>query len=612
MRAGVRSREHILAGALFLATLAVYVNTLTFDFVNLDDPHYIVNHSVIREGITAEGLGWIATQVHLGNWHPLASFSHMLDCELFGLNPAGHHFTSVLLHSVNTALLFLVLASMTSHVWPAALAAGLFGLHPLHVESVAWISQRKDVLSMLFGLLTVAAYIRFARKPVVPRYLPVVGLYTLALLSKGMLVTLPFVLLLLDYWPLRRFARDEDSPYKGEKPQDLVIEKFPLFALAAVLSFVTFRVQSAPGTMTSLDSVTLFARISNAADAYTTYLLHTIWPFGLIPFYPHPGQAIDVASTVVNVFLLSFFTFGACWYCRRYPYLLVGWLWYLGTLVPVIGLVQVGSQGMADRYTYFPLVGIFVLVSWGLSDIASNRARIRLALSWAVPMVIILLAALSWIQANHWKDSESLWRHSLRYRADNAFPHLMLGYALVDKKAFDEAEVVLGRARDLSENPKSRHWAEFSLGRVDFEQGRPAEAEAHFRETLRLFPEAQGVDFYLGKCLLERGAVAEAKEYLDKALATDSSSGEAHLPLGLAISALGDIEGALPHFLKAVDHDPSNPLAYANLGSAMLRLGRESEALTAFERALELMKNEHPNRTQVQSAVIELRERLEK
>ncbi|MBL7207805.1 MAG: glycosyltransferase family 39 protein, partial [Desulfobacterales bacterium] len=401
-------REGVVCLFLALTVLAVYWQVGNHEFVNYDDKDYITENQHVQAGLTLKSIAWAFTSTHAGNWHPLTWLSHMLDCQIYGLNPCGHHFTSVFFHILNSILLFLVFKRMTGAFWKSAFVAALFALHPLHVESVAWAAERKDVLSAFFWMLTMGSYIRYVERPGTNRYLLVLLFFALGLMAKPMLITLPFVLLLLDYWPLGRFhvRKPEAAQPSEEKPQkdtkskkrksrkrlaknavqakkttgsdyqwslalSLLWEKIPLFVLAAASSVVTFFVQQSGGAVRSLDALPLFVRISNALVSYISYIVKMILPHNMAILYPHPKD-FSIWQVAGACLLLACISFIAIRSMKRYPYFAVGWLWYLGTLVPVIGLVQVGLQSMADRYTYIPLTGIFIIIAWGISDLAAK------------------------------------------------------------------------------------------------------------------------------------------------------------------------------------------------------------------------------------------------
>jgi len=415
----------LLGAALALLTLAAYLPTFHNGFVNLDDGFYVTGNPRVREGITRASVAWALTANVANNWHPLTLLSHLLDVQLFGLDPAGHHTTSLLLHLANTLLLFAVLRGMTGTLWRSAAVAALFAVHPAHVESVAWVAERKDVLSALFWILAMAAWTSYARRPSLGRYLLVALMMGLGLMAKPMVVTLPFSLLLLDVWPLERISL-------GWKR--LVAEKLPLLALSAAASLVTLRYQQT--SLAPLDLVPWSLRLANAAVSYATYLGKLLLPRNLAVFYPIP-LAIPIWQVAGAAALLAALTALAVWKARRAPWLLVGWLWFLGTLVPVIGLVQVGRQAMADRYTYIPSIGLFMAIVWGIAGLARER---RMILAVASAAVIALLAVGTWTQTGYWRDSVTLYRHALAVTRGNYVAHVGLAKALVAKRDWEGAE----------------------------------------------------------------------------------------------------------------------------------------------------------------------------
>lgn len=412
-------RPLLLAAALALLTLAAFLPSLENGFVNLDDGFYVTGNPMVKRGLTREGFAWAWTVNVANNWHPLTVLSHMLDCTLFGLHAAGHHGTSLLLHLANVLLLFEVLRRMTGSLARSAAVAGLFAVHPLHVESVAWVAERKDVLSAFFWILAMGAWSRYARQPSIGRYLLVALMMTLGLMAKPMVVTLPFALLLLDVWPLRR-------PRLGW----LVVEKLPLLALSAVASLVTLRYQTT--SLVPLEVLPWHMRLANAAISYVVYLGKTVLPRKLAVFYPIPIE-IQTWKAVGAAALLLVLTALAFWKARKAPWFLVGWLWFLGTLVPVIGLVQVGRQAMADRYTYIPSIGLFLAVCWGVPELVGSR-RPRSALAGATVLILLVLTAVTRAQVRHWSNSVTLFTHALAVTRDNYVAHEAMAKALMSRK----------------------------------------------------------------------------------------------------------------------------------------------------------------------------------
>src|SRR5580704_10167611 len=394
--------------ALAGLTWLIFGQTLWHDFVNYDDPRYVYENTRITGGLSISGIAWAFTHIHSLNWHPLTTISHMLDCQLYGLKAGWHHFTNVLLHTLATILLFRALEQMTGAVWRSAFVGAVFAIHPLRVESVTWIAERKDVLSGVFFMLTLLAYVCYVRSPRVGRYLVVVFLFVCGLMSKPMLVTLPFVLLLLDYWPLARI--------KGQFGKR-VLEKIPLIALSAVSSIITFLVQK--GAVGRAEDLPILERINNAVVSYVLYIWQMLWPVNLAVFYPHPENRLPFWETASCLLLLICITAVAIGLRKQRPYLVTGWLWYLGMLVPVIGLVQVGWQGRADRYTYLPQIGLYIAATWGVADVTALYRYQRATLSAAAVALIGALSLCAWVQTSYWRDSERLFRHALAVTTNN-------------------------------------------------------------------------------------------------------------------------------------------------------------------------------------------------
>jgi hypothetical protein len=475
-------RPILLAGALALLTLIAFLPSLWNGFVNLDDPLYVTNNRVVKKGFTWEGLAWVRTANVANNWHPLTMLTHMLDCQLFGVKAAGHHGTSLFLHLANVLLLFEVLRRMTGSPWRSAAAAGLFAVHPLRVESVAWVAERKDVLSALFWILAMGAYGRYVREPSPKRYLPVVLAMALGLMAKPMVVTLPFALLLLDVWPLGRLRLDE--PGRARRLGRLMIEKLPLFALSAAGSLVTIKYQTT--SLVTLEALPWSMRLSNVAVGYATYVGKTLLPRNLAVFYPIPLE-IPAWKALATAALLLVLTALAVWRARKAPWFLVGWLWFLGTLVPVIGIVQVGRQAMADRYTYIPSIGLSLAICWGIPALAASR-RWRPVLAGATVLALLTLTALTWFQVRHWSDSVTLFRHALAVTQGNYVAHVALAKSLAAK----------------------RDWAG---------------AAEQFRRTLALRPGLREARIGLRESLRRAGQSGEDRDALRKAQPRDEKDG---------------------------------------------------------------------------------------
>jgi tetratricopeptide (TPR) repeat protein len=556
---------------LALVTLLVYLPASRDGFVNYDDQDYVTENSVVQKGLTWTGIKWAFTTGHASNWHPLTWLSHMADCELFGLNPGAHHLVNVLFHTVNAVLLLLLLFRMTGALWPAAFVAALFAWHPLHVESVAWISERKDVLSTFFALLTLLAYARYAQhvtsdmcqvtrtnsasSPVTRHpsrfYWLALLFFALGLMSKPMLVTLPFVMLLLDYWPLHRLSSGTGRPATA---LHLAWEKWPFFLLTIVSCVVTFLVQSqrSGDAVASLELVPLHYRFCNALVSYGLYLLKMVWPVGLAVFYPLPGHLTwilmaAITSAVILVIISSF-----VWQAgRAHAYLPVGWLWFLGTLVPVIGLVQVGGAALADRYTYIPSIGVFIAVTFGLCDLADRFQFPKKAIATTAVLILATSLILTENQLRYWHDSETLFAHALAVTKNNHVAHVNLGVALEQK-------------------------------------GKLNEALAEYRAAEQLAPELYHIHNNLGNLLDNLGHPNEALIEYRWAVLLNPSLPSLHNGEGMILAELGRFDEGLCQFKEASRLDPTYPWAHLEIGKLRLKQGRDAEAIDELRAALRI------------------------
>ena len=560
-------RDVLVCLFLIVITLAVYWQTRNHEFVSYDDDAYVIENPHVQAGLTRQAIIWSFTTTHVANWHPLTWLSHMMDCQLYGLNPSGHLLTNVLFHLVNTVLLFLLLNRITGASWRSGFVAALFAVHPLHVESVAWVAERKDVLCTLFWLLTMWAYIYYVEKPRLHRYLLTLLTLGLGLMAKPMLVTLPFVLLLLDYWPLGRFqagpagSNDQGqvqvplSSVKTRSPSSrLIWEKAPLFVVSLASCVVTFLVQQKGGAVETVEAFPLTIRIGNALVSYVSYMGKMIWPQGLAVFYPHPGTSLPGWQAVAAGLLLIFITIGVIRAGRKRAYLTVGWLWYLGTLVPVIGLVQVGAQALADRYTYVPLIGLFIMISWFIPDLLTGWRHRGIVLGGAAVTVVSALMVCTWMQLQHWKNDITLFEHALKVTANNYLAHDSLGNALA-------------------------------------QQGMLEQGIAHYQEALKINPNLVNTHNNLGVALLKRGEINRAIAQYYQALRLKYDSAETHNNLGVALFNLGQLDKAIGHYLTAIKLDPKFSKAHNNLGNALARKGMLDEAISQYFRALELKTN---------------------
>ena len=503
-------RSLLICFALSAAIVIVYWHVFNNSFIDFDDPLYVTKNASVQSGLTWQSIKWAFTTNQAYNWHPLTWLSHIIDCRLFGLEPAGHHFTSVLLHITNTMLLFLVLMLSTGSFWPAFFVAGLFALHPLHVESVAWISERKDVLSTFFWLLTMLFYIRYVHRPRLTAYLPVMLAFALGLMAKQMLVTLPFVLLLMDYWPLQRF------PVTGKKQKRLneqsaeatfskcFAEKIPLLFLSLAASIIVYKIQDKVALVKSVSAIPFVYRIGNAIVAYVKYIIKMFYPIHLGVLYPHPGRNLPIWQAFAAACVLIFITGFVIRYARSRRWLPVGWFWFLGSLVPVIGLVQVGLQSMADRYTYIPLIGLFIIIAWGVAEIVTRYKHTKKA------VVIVCLAALSglsvltYLQVGYWNNSMTLYAHTVKVTKNNDIMCYNLGQLYLREGNIEQAIKYFSDAVLIKPDQPTIHK---NLGNLLMKQGRNNEAIEEFREVLKYSPNDKSVRQQLNTLLsIQRNA----------------------------------------------------------------------------------------------------------
>ena len=583
----------VICFVLIVLVLAAMSRVLHNDFVNYDDDRYVYENLHVKNGPTLDNLAWALTTTYASNWHPVTWISHMLDARLYGLNPLGHHLTSLLIHLANTLILFGLLRRMTGSRWASALTAALFGVHPLHVESVAWVSERKDVLCALFWLLATWAYVRYTERPNGRRYAAVLVLFALGLMSKPMIVTFPLTLLLLDYWPLRR---REQSSVNSERRARLVLEKTPLFAMSAASCVITYVAQCKGFAVGTLERLPLGERAANAVVSYVVYTAKVFVPYPLAAFYPHPKDTLPALYVIGASVLLVGITLAA-WRLRNRPYLLVGWLWYVVTLFPVIGLMQVGWQGMADRYTYVPLVGLFIAVlgSMGVWENGSvsvrNSHTLLLTHPHAVLLTVVSLAAVvafgvvSWGQCAYWKDSITLFTHALRVTRSSPVAEDNLAVALSNLGKLDEA--IIHHRRALGIEPE---WADahFNLGSTYLKAGRSDKAIPEFRAALRVNPRHAQALNNLGAALLVTGHPDEAAACMSEAVRVQPDYYRAYMNLATAFSDLGRWDDALAALRKAVSLDPSSPDARQNLGITLAQTGQPVEAIAEFREALRL------------------------
>ena len=578
---------------LVVITFAVFGQTLGFDFVNYDDNDYVYANPEVTRGLTFQGIGWAFTHFHASNWHPLTWISHMLDCQFYGLNPAGHHLTNVLLQATAAILLFLVLRQMTGFLWRSAFVAAVFAIHPLRVESVAWVAERKDVLSGVFFMLIIGAYVRYAQRRRPRDYVLVLVLFAMGLMCKPMLVTLPLVLLLLDYWPLNRGAARAGGPGRFLVLRRLMVEKLPLFGLAAGSCIITIFAQTA--ALQPLEKVSLSLRVGNALISYVVYLGQMFWPSDLVVLYPFSPREVGLTSVALSVAVLAVISTGV-FILRRHRYLMTGWLWYLVMLAPVIGILQVGEQARADRYTYLPQIGLYLLLAWAVAELGAGWRYRRALLGGCSMIILVALIFCARAQAAYWRNSELLWTHTLACAPDNKIAHNNLGIALFQNGRLDGAVLHYQKALEMDPNYGEAH---YNLGNALRKKGRVDEAIWHYQKVLQREPKNADVHNNFGNALIQKGDVAGAIAQYQKALATDPQSAPAHFNLGNALLQSGRTAEAIAQYQQVFHIDPDhvenlNKLAWmlATSAPAPLRDGRQAVELA--QRANQLTGGTNP------------------
>ena len=619
---------------LIAVIIIPYLQVINFDFVSYDDELYVTENPYVQKGISPEGIQWAFTTFHSANWHPITWLSHMLDCELYGLNSGAHHWTNVEFHIANTVLLFLILFMMTQELWKSAFVAALFALHPLHVESVAWVSERKDVLSTFFGLLTIAAYCSYVKKSSAKYYMLVIAFLSIGLMAKPMLVTLPFVLLLLDYWPLKRFQypknENNDLSQSGKKIyvgfkglMRLILEKIPLFIPVAISCVLTFLAQKSESALTPLGALILKDRIANALVSYVTYVFKAFWPSKLAVFYPHPGNTpawqITVAALLIAVaILLSIRT------VKKYPYIAVGLFWYLGTLVPVIGLVQVGNQAMADRYTYIPLIGLFIIFTWGVSDLLKKWHCRKPFFGIFATIILTALISNTFFQLRYWKNSITLFENAVKVTKNNYKSQNNLGTAFV---AVDLDEAISHYKAALKMKPDYAV-ALYNLGNVFIMKGETDKAIEYYMKALHIKPDYLDVLNNLGTAFINKKKYDHASLYLKRALELNPrqtgvrnnlanvlfmqgkhdeavlqyqeilkfnpENADAHYNLAYVLTIEGRINKAILHYEETIRINPRYSKAHYNLGNILLNQGKIKEAFTHFAETVKFKPDYAP------------------
>ncbi len=584
-----RARLEVAGVGIFLVVLtwAVFGQTAHHQFINYDDPLYVLDNAHVRAGLTWPGIVWAFTHVHSQNWHPLTTISHMLDCQLFGLHPGAHHAVNVLWHSIVAVMLFVFLRRATGSLWRSAFVAAIFAVHPLRVESVAWIAERKDVLSGVFFVLTLVAYVAYTRKQTLGRYVTMSILFACGLMSKPMLVTMPLILLLLDYWPLGRFEKS--------KVTKLAIEKIPLFALSAGSIGATLWAQNF--ALGSTEFLPLKWRIINALFSYFEYVRQLFWPIDLIPFYVHPENRLETWRLVLAVVILICVTAIAIVRRHKNPYLIVGWLWYLIMLVPVIGIVQVGLQGHADRYTYLPHIGLYIALVWLIWDLTkclaprSDSARAeraqKILLSGAGALIVGTFSILSWKQTTLWRDTETLWRHTLTVTPDSDVAHAGLGGILFVRGQIDESIDHYESALRLRDGNMAAH---FGLGRALAAKQRTDAAILHFQKALTIQPDFVAASNDLGVLFASKGEIKNAIAAWRQTLSVDPDNADAlnniaWMRATAADAELRDGREALDLAQRAIRSGGENPVVLRTLAAAQAEVGQFGDAVATAERA---------------------------
>jgi len=573
---------------LFVTTFTVYYPVLDYDFVNFDDPLYLEENRFVPMGLSKESIIWAFTDgiSTTGYWAPLTLLTLLLDYQIYGMQAGGYHLTNLLLHCITTLLLFLFFRRITGALWSSFLVAILFAIHPLHVESVAWVSARKDVLSTLFWILTLWAYAKYTESPGTGRYTIALILFICGLTAKPMLVTLPLILLLLDYWPLGRFPVSGAASrhislrnYRG-----LIVEKLPFIIIALVAALGAYIGQRAVGTVTPLTGIGLGTRISNTLVAYSGYLKDMFWPVNLAVLYPHPGD-LPVWMPLLSAVLLCGITIVVLHRTATWPFLFFGWFWYLLTLLPVSGIVVIGPHTTADRYTYVPLIGLFVMIAWSAPKLMANLPGKKIWLATSSVVALSLLTVLTHKQIQHWESSGTLFKHTLEITKNNPISHNNLGLALEKRGHIDDAIVHYREAlRIKPDYPLAYN----NMGNALLKQGKIDDAVRHYREALRLKPDYAKAHNNLGTALQEQGHSDDALQHYRKALRLKPAYEGAHNNLGLALEKRGHIDDAIKHYLEALRLKPGSQTAHNNIGNALLKQGRVEGAIKHYREALRL------------------------
>ena len=572
---------------LVLITVFVYWQVINFDFINYDDNDYVYQNPHVQDGITYDSIIWAFTTGHSSNWHPVTWLSHMMDCQIFGLWAGGHHLTSLFFHIMNSILLFFVFRKMTGNKWQSAFVATLFALHPLHVQSVAWVSERKDVLSAFFWMLTLWAYVRYVRQSGWLRYMLILFFYILGLMSKPMVMTLPFVLLLLDYWPLNRFRLDGSQKNLRTKIAGLLREKTPMFLMTAASAQITLYAQQKGDSVQPLSALPLDERLANALISYVNYIIKFLYPIKLAIFYPYPN-GIPGWVLIASAAILLAFSWAAIKLRNQKPYFLVGWFWFLGTLIPVIGLVQVGMQSMADRYMYLPMIGLLIPVAWGIPEFLSKWHYRKTVLSVSAACVTVVFLWITRTQLAYWTDTYTLFSRALVVTENNFFAYNVVGDILARKGDHKTAEKYFLTVLRIRPNDVD---AMIGLGRLAFHNKNYDKALNYYQKALLGRPADAKIICMIGELFYNSGKSDKAITYYSEALVLNPSDPETYNKLGIVFFSKQSYEQARQKFKTAVRLNPRFDKAYYNLGLVASKQGKIDEALIHYKKAISLNPN---------------------
>ena len=569
----------------------VFSQTLGHEFVAYDDQNYVYENPVVTAGFTLAGVQSAFTEPQARNWHPLTTLSHMLDSQLYGLNPAGHHFTNVLLHNGAALLLFFVLRRMTRTTWRSAFVAAVFAVHPLRVESVAWVAERKDVLSAFFFMLTLALYRRYAVQPSASRYVAVMMAFALGLMAKPMLVTLPILLLALDYWPLQRFRLGGSEPGLNGSIRRLLLEKGPLFLLAFAVGIATLIAQRF--TVGYGEQTPFLLRLGNASIACVTYIKQMFWPVNLTVFYPQPINGPALGDILFSLGLLVLVSGIIVRFRKTHPYLIVGWLWYLVALSPTVGLVPVGLQAHADRYTYLPQLGLYIGLTWLAGDLAFRFPPARRLWMFAAPALVLIMARLAWAQTSSWRNTEALWKHAVEVTPNNDVANYNLALSAMGRGKIDDAirhleSALAGRSDQETSSHLSTALLHNVLGNALARKGLDHEAIAHYRKAIELRDQFADAHTNLATALWAKGDTSEAIEHFRKAKDLPPEDARSHLRLAMALERAGHTAEAMSEYRRALVLDPRNARAHYGLAKTLDAEGKPEEARIEAARAVEL------------------------